>query len=75
MIQELSRYDVKPEYPLHDKPLRTMWDAAHDLFEEACKKRDVEKWRRAYKLWLLASVMRAPGRFFPTTQFLRWWLP
>lgn len=57
------------------KPVRTAWDAARDLFEQACRVRDAAMWDRAYRLWIYASVSRAPGQFFPASTYQREWLP
>ncbi len=57
------------------KPLRTMWEAARDLFAQAHLYRDAEMWERAYRLWVQASASKAPGEPWMLTSFKPLWLP
>jgi hypothetical protein len=58
-----------------DQPVRTMWEAARDLFEDAFAYRDAEMWGRGYRLWILASRMRAPGQPFTLMSYHAKWMP
>lgn len=67
--------DVKPAFPLHTGPLRTMWEASRDIINEACRVRDPEMWRRGFRLWVYASVTQAPGTPYILTPAMVEWLP
>jgi hypothetical protein len=58
-----------------DQPVRTMWEAARDLFDDAFRYRDPEMWGRAYRLWIHASRSRAPGEPFSLMNYHAKWLP
>ena len=58
-----------------DQPVRTMWEAARDLFDESFRRQDAEMWGRGYRLWILASRTRAPGEPFSLMGYHARWLP
>jgi hypothetical protein len=54
---------------------RSMWDACRDMFVIANRDRDADLWHLAYRLWVQASVSRAPGTPWMWVDLKPVWLP